>query len=177
MARPVARRPRTSPFAATQSESASSVDPADVVIGVLLLVAIPLAVYLLLFILDMPVSGTRGASWGQTMKMHDDVKAIQPPLQPQEFEQKLARVDSLLASMIPDYVRRSRAEDDPRIKVHWQKCAKAVLGKCESELDMLLDAIPESSALRDSQAFVQQIESRLNDIAQRRSDLNKENPF
>ncbi len=179
MARPPVSRRRDRPVRriVEDEEHASSIDPADIILGVVLLLVIPMATYLLLWAVGLPVGGETGVTWEEQLELKDELQNLEVPLQESELRMRLNRVDSLLQVRVAEYMRHSRQQSDPVIKDRFQKCARSVLGTCEAELQILREAIPRSSALHESPAYLQQISRRLDHIAMIRSDLNKEKVF
>ena len=81
-----------------------------------------------------------------------------------------------MSALVPEYVRRSREEEDPRIKRNWQKCAISVIDGSDEELKILQEEIERSPDMH-SPSYLQQIERRRDEISQIQADLDRENPF
>ncbi|MFQ5654378.1 MAG: hypothetical protein ACE5GW_06575 [Planctomycetota bacterium] len=168
--------PRGAPAPAEQTEQ-SSLDLGDIFAGAILLFAIPALTYLVLHLADLPVSGRQGKTWSERLEETAELKGVKPPMEARECEMRIARIDRMLGERIPDYVRRSRGEEDTILRDRWQQLAHNLLGECEGQLKVLRDEIQKGSGVAGQSTYLQQIERRLAGIAQTRGDLIKEKVF
>ncbi len=174
--RPQAAKP--APAVIRTEDSENSMDPMDIVLGVIWAVAIPAGMYLILYLAGMPPGGGGdGASWGENMKLNDQLGAVNPPVTYREVDLRLALVDELLQDRVPDYLQRAKTTKDNRVKNWWQELAFRVLGVCRNELEQVSDAIPGSAELVRRPEIGQGIRNRLAHIESEEEKIIRDNPF
>lgn len=179
--RPIRRQPAPAQREALPPEEPRArVDPADVILGVVLFVAIPTVVYILLGSMGMPVNGKSNQSWTESLVEKEAIKNRKPPtLTGEEFRMRLAHVDRLLETNATEFQKRfSKARlEDPRECHNWWKRARGVLEYCEDVLRELENQRKDSKQLSSSTGNQQDLLVRQSAITQKIADLEKDRPF
>lgn len=175
------RRPqaaKTVPAVIRAEDSENPMDPMDIVLGIIWALVIPAGMYLVLYLAGMPPGGGgAGASWGENMKLQDQLTAVNPPVTYREIDLRLGLVDELLQNRVPDYLQRAKTTKDNRVKNWWQELAFRVLGVCRNELEQVSGAIPGSAELQKRPEIGQGIRSRLEHIGSEEEKIIRDNPF
>lgn len=163
-----------------QEESQYSFDPADIIIGVVILIAVPAITYVVMSALGKPVSGRRGVTTEQALELKHQKKVRKPPpMQPEEVKLFLAHVDHLLETNGREYMERFKSVNDPDKtpeKDRWWQRANDLLKFCDGELAKIEDAMAKDSSLHAS-ANYQGVISRRKSIQQDIAWLKKNEVF
>ena len=178
--RPIRRMPAAQREALPPEEPRASVDPADVILGVVLFMAIPTVIYILLGSMGMPVNGEKGPSWTDSLVEKEAIKNRKPPpMTREEFRMRLAHVDRLLETNATEFQKRfSKVRlEDPRECHLWWKRARGVLKYSEDVLRELENQLKDSKELASVTGNQQDIRVRQGMITQKIADLEKDRPF
>jgi len=159
-------------------DSEPKVDSMDVVLGVVWAIVIPVAMYILLSAAGMPPGGGKSAgSMAEQFARQDELAAVQAPVTFREIDQRLARVDQLIADRVPLFLERAKGLEDNRIKHGWQELAFRVLGICRAELSQIQSSLAKSPEMRDRPEVDQGIRRRLAHIETQENEIIRESPF
>lgn len=127
----------------------------DILVGVVLLFVIPIAAYIILGVLGLPVSGRKGMSTEEKFAQNESQaikRSYSAPLGSSEFEKRLERVQFIVDQRVPYYIGRARQEDtDKPMRIGpWATVARAANDEAKREVETLLKDLDGNDAFGSS---------------------------